>query len=43
METYFKFKFFCEYVIPIGALAICVLGYLILLIVSWFSDRFGKR
>lgn len=42
METYFKLKLLFEYYIPLGVLALIVIGFIILLFVGWCVDKFEK-
>ena len=42
METYFKLKLLFEYYIPLGVLALIVIGFIILLFARWCADRVEK-
>lgn len=43
METYFKFKLWCEYYIPLGLMAICILFIGFILLLGFIADKWEKR
>lgn len=43
VETYFKIKIFCEYIVPIGLLVGIVLMWIGLVLVAQVSEKRRKR